>query len=191
MTAAAEATFDLKPPKPSKWLALLFLFIGIVTIGFGVLALVYPKITLLVISLVVGINFLFIATLDIVESIVDDDLDTLHRVLGVVVGIVGIVAGLIVLRHPFDSLAVILLVIGIYLVIAGIVGAIRAFKALSSERALRAFGAIGELVIGLLILAVPGISLATLAILAGIGIIFRGVAVTILGFATWKLAKDA
>lgn len=191
MTAVAEATYDLKPPKPSKWLALLFLFIGVVTIGFGVLALVYPKVTLLVISLIFGINFLFIACLDIAESIIDDDLDTTHKILGIILGVVGIVAGLIVLRHPFNSLAVILLVIGIYLVVAGVIGAIRAAKALSSERAARMMGAIGMLVLGLIILAVPDISLATLAILAGIGVIFRGIAVTILGLATWKLAKDA
>lgn len=191
VTAVAEARFDLQPPKPSKWLAWLFLFIGAITVGFGVLALVYPKITLLVVSIIFGINFLFIACLDIVEAVIDDELDTLQRVLGVVMGIIGIVAGLIVLRHPFDSLAVILLVLGIYLVIAGVVGAIRAFKALSSERAARALGAIAELVVGLLILAVPGISIATLAILVGVGVIFRGIAVLVLGFATLKLAKDA
>jgi uncharacterized membrane protein HdeD (DUF308 family) len=191
VTAVADALPDLQPPKPAKWLAYLFLFIGVVTIGFGVAALVYPKVTLLVISIIFGINFLFIASLDIVEAVMDDELDTLHRVLGVIVGLIGIVAGLIVLRHPFDSLAVILLVLGIYLVIAGIVGAIRALKALSSERAMRALGAIAEFTVGLIILAVPGISLASLAILAGIGIVFRGIAVTVLGFATLKLAKQA
>lgn len=191
MTAVSEPFPDLQPPKPSKWLGWLFISLGVITIGFGIAALVYPKITLLVISLIFGINLLFIACLDLAEAIADHEADTLHRVLGALMAVIGLVAGLIVLRHPFDSLAVILLVLGIYLVVAGVVGAIQALRKLAADRAARALGAIAMLVVGLIILAVPGISLATLAILAGIGIIFRGIAVTVLGFATLKLVKDA
>lgn len=113
----------------------------------------------------------------------------MFRVLGAMLGLLGLVAGLIVLRHPWNSLAVLILVLGIYLVVAGFVGAIRAFRVLSSDRAARMLGAIATLAFGVIILALPELSLATLALLSGLGMVARGAVAVVLGIWALKLAK--
>lgn len=188
-TAQSAARAELK--EHGKGLAIFFLVMGIFSIGAGILALVYPDITLAVITVIFGVNLLVFAGLDLVEAIIDEESDALSRVLGGVLALLALIAGLIVLRNPGRSLLVILMAIGIYLVIAGVVGVVRAFKELSADRAARMMSSIGVLIIGVLIVSLPGLGLATLALLAGIGLIFRGIAAVFLGLVTLKSAKAA
>lgn len=176
--------------RSSRWLGFAFIVLGIATIGSGVLALVYPGITLLVISLLFGISLLVTSSLDLAEALFDGgDTDTTHRVLGAILAMSGLVLGLIVLRHPFNSLAIIILALGIYLVVAGVVGAVRALRALTADRAARALASIAMLFCGVLILSLPGLSLATLAAFAGIGLMARGVVAIFFGLIALKSAK--
>ena len=91
------------------------------------------------------------------------DGDTTTRVLAAVLGLLGILAGLVVMRRPGESLLAVLLVIGLWLVITGIVDFVRAF-AVAEYRAFRFWRAVVDLVLGGLILALPHLSLGTLAL---------------------------
>ena len=64
--------------------------------------------------------------------------------------------------------------IGIWLVVSGIVDFVRAFATLEN-RALRLLGAVADIVLGALILALPDLGLGTLAILIGLSFVVRGV----------------
>ena len=92
----------------------------------GILALVFPDITLLALALIAGINLLLLGALSLVDSFSDDG-DTGARVLAAVLGLLGIMAGLVVMRRPGESLLAVLLVLGIWLVVTGIVDLVRAF----------------------------------------------------------------
>ncbi|MBJ7470653.1 MAG: DUF308 domain-containing protein [Solirubrobacteraceae bacterium] len=188
-TAQSEARAELK--EHGKSFAIFFIVVGVFSIGAGILALVYPGVTLAVITVIFGVNLLVFAGLDLVEAIIDDESDALSRVLGGVLALLALIAGLIVLRNPGRSLLVILMAIGIYLVIAGVVGTVRAFKELSADRAARMMSSIGVLILGVLIVSLPGLGLATLAVLAGLGLILRGIAAVFLGLVTLKSAKAA
>lgn len=189
-TAEARAAAE---PKYGKALGIFFIVLGVVTIGAGILALLYPDVTLLVVSLLTGGALIVFSSLDLVEALTggDEALDTIHRVLSAAVAVLGLVLGIVVIRHPFNSLAVLILALGIYLTVAGIVGTVKAFRSLTSDRAARMFASVAMVVVGLLILALPGLSLKTLAIFAGIGLIARGVIAIFVGLVAIKTAKLA
>lgn len=166
-----DAASPGEPQVPrSAWIFLLV--VGALTVCGGILALAYPDITLLVISLILGIQLLVFGALDIVEAIIDDK-DTTTRVLELVLGLLGVIAGVVVLRKPGESLQVIVIVGGLYLLLAGIVQLIRA-ALVPGMRGMRILAGLAIAALGIVILAWPHIGLGTLAVLTGLAIIVRG-----------------
>src|ERR671918_3208592 len=94
----------------------LFVVVGLVSIAAGVLAIVYPDITLLALGIFAGVGLLFSGALDIADAIAGEPEG---RVLSAIVGVLSVVAGLICLRRPGESLLAIVVVLGIYLVVSG------------------------------------------------------------------------
>lgn len=170
----------LAPLRRSAGLAAL---VGVISLVAGVLVLVYPGITLGVFAVIAGVNFLLLGVFAVVESLVEDDQDTAARVLAAVLGVLGVIAGLVVLRHPAQSLLAIVLVVGIWLVLAGIIDVAHAV-AEPRDRAARTVAGLLDVVLGVLVLAWPDLSLKTLAILIGIGFVVRGLFWL---FAAWGL----
>ena len=118
-------------------------------------------------------------------SLVDSfsgDSDTTTRVLAALLGLLGIIAGLVVIRRPGESLLAVLLILGIWLVITGIVDLVRAVVT-PGDRGFRLLAAFVDILLGGLILALPDVSLGTLAVLIGIAFIVRGLLSVWRGFA--------
>ena len=149
----------------------MFLILGLVSTIAGILAIVYPDITLLAIGIFAGVSLLFLGAMDIVEAIAGAPES---RTLAAIIGVLSLLAGLVCLRRPGESLLALIIVLGIYLVIAGVIRFVRAFGELE-DRALLLGLAIIDIILGALILALPGLSLVTLAILFGISLIARGI----------------
>jgi uncharacterized membrane protein HdeD (DUF308 family) len=159
---------------------------GVLGVVAGVLALVYPDVTLLALALIAGINLMLLGLLSLIDAFAGEQ-DATARVLCAVLGLLGILAGLVVIRRPGESLLAVLIVIGIWLVASGIVDFVRAFANLQ-DRALRMLVAIADIVLGGLILALPHLSLGTLAVLIGIAFVIRGGVSIVRGFALRKAA---
>ena len=140
----------------------------------GILVIAYPDTTLLLLAIVAGINLLLLGTIRIVDALVADQ-DSGGRLLGVVVGVLSVVAGLIVVRRPGESLLAIIVILGIWFVIDGLLDALRVLMG-DPDRGPLLLSAVIDLVLGILILSLPKLSLATLAILVGIGFVVRGLA---------------
>jgi uncharacterized membrane protein HdeD (DUF308 family) len=150
----------------------LLIVAGVLSTIAGILALVFPDITLLALAIIAGINLLLLGVLSLVDSFSDDG-DTTSRVLAAVLGLLGIMAGLVVMRRPGESLLAVLIVLGVWLVVTGIVDLVRAFVN-AENRGFRLLAAAVDIVLGGLILALPDVSLKTLALLIGIAFIVRG-----------------
>jgi uncharacterized membrane protein HdeD (DUF308 family) len=89
----------------------------------------------LLLSLWIGIGFIFQGVSGVAAGIGENDLP--GRGWYIVAGIVSVIAGLVVLVWPFDSIAVLTLAAGIWLVVIGITQIIQAFqtrKAASTAR---------------------------------------------------------
>ena len=82
------------------------------------------------------------------------------------------------------------MIIGVWLVVTGIVDFIRAFSRLEN-RALRLLAALVDVILGVLILALPKLSLGTLAILVGLAFLIRGVVAVISGIGLRRAAGAA
>ena len=145
---------------------------GAISIVLGLLAIVYPDITLLALAIFAGINLIVVSGISLADAF-SPDADAGSRALSAILGVLGLIAGLVVLRRPGETLLVLVLVLGIWLVVSGVVAFFRAFSRLEG-RALQMLVAIAEIVLGILILSLPGVSLRTVAIIAGIGFILRG-----------------
>ena len=156
---------------------------GALSIVAGLLAILYPDITLLALALFAGVTLMVGGAVNLVDAFGSDAEGS--RAASAVLAVLGLVAGLIVLRRPGETLLVLVLAIGIWFVISGAVRFIRTFEDLEG-RALGMMVAIGEIVLGVLMLALPDLSLRTVAVLAGIGFVLRGALAV---FAGWQLRK--
>jgi uncharacterized membrane protein HdeD (DUF308 family) len=163
----ADATADLN--RRSGWVVIVA---GALSLLAGILAIVFPDITLLALALIAGINLLLLGIMALVSAVTSDR-DATVRVLGAMVGLLGVIAGVVVMRRPGESLLAIILILGVWFIVSGLVDAVRAFTT-PEDRAFRALAAIADIALGILILALPDVSLVTLAVLAGIAFIIRG-----------------
>jgi uncharacterized membrane protein HdeD (DUF308 family) len=163
----------------------LFLVMGVVSTIAGVLAIVYPDITLLAIGIFAGVSLLFIGALELVDAITGAP-DS--RALSAIVGVLSMLAGLICLRRPGESLLALVIVIGIYLVVTGLIRFIRSFAVLE-DRALSLGLALLDVILGIVILSLPELGLVTLAILFAISLIARGVFAIVAAFRLRSLGQ--
>jgi uncharacterized membrane protein HdeD (DUF308 family) len=163
--------------------------VGVVSIVAGLLAIVYPDLTLLALALITGINLLILGALGLVEAIISDD-EGGARTLNAIVGLLGVIAGLVVMRRPGETLLAIILILGVWFVVSGLVQAIRAITT-PQGRVLRLVVAVAEIAVGGLILSLPDLSLATIAVLTGVAFIIRGVFAVFAGLTLRKLAAGA
>ena len=148
----------------------LFVVLGVVCVVTGILAIVWPGITLLTLGVLAGIYLMITAVMEIIDAIVGDPGG---RALSAILGILSLIAGLIFIRRPEDSLLAIVLVAGIFLVAEGVIRIVRAFAS-DEARGLGVVVGLLDAIVGIIILAWPNIGLATLAIFFALTMLFRG-----------------
>jgi uncharacterized membrane protein HdeD (DUF308 family) len=158
---------------------------GAVSAACGIAVIVWPHITLVALAIIAGINILLLSALLIGETLGSKD-DT-SKTLRVVVGVAGVIAGVVVIRHPEGTLLVIILAVGVWLILSGLAELAAAIAIEGERRGLRFLGAAADIVIGILVLALPKLSLATVAVLIGIGFIIHGLLLVVGG---WRLRGE-
>jgi uncharacterized membrane protein HdeD (DUF308 family) len=156
----------------------LFLILGLVSIVAGILAIVYPDITLLALGLFIGVSLLFMGAMEVVEAIAGSPES---RALSAITGVLAMLAGLVCLRRPGESLLALVIVLGFYLIVTGVIRFVRSFASLE-DRALLIALSILDIVLGILILSLPKLSLVTLAVLFAISLLARGVFSVVVAF---------
>src|SRR4029077_365292 len=90
---------------------------------------------ILLLSLWIGIGFIFQGVSVIVAEIGESELP--GRGWSVVLGVISVIAGLVVLVWPFDSIVVLVLVAGVWLVVLGVVQIIQSFQIRKDARTVR------------------------------------------------------
>jgi uncharacterized membrane protein HdeD (DUF308 family) len=160
--------------------------LGAVSLVCGVVAIVYPDVTLLAVGIIFGFYLLMAGIFELVEAVVGDPAS---RALSAIVGIVALLAGLICLRRPGDSLLALIVVLGAYLIVTGVARLVRAFASVE-HRGWSLLSAVIDLILGILILSWPDESLVTLAVFFGISLIFRGAFALVAAYQLRKLRND-
>ncbi len=174
MTAASAPTVQ----QSNIWW--LFLLQGIAAIILGLLLITAPGATLLVIVTFLGFYWLIEGILALVHIFVDRSVPWIWLLL---VGIVGIAAGILVLRHPLLAAltvpTVIVIILGVQGLIMGVLEIIGGFSG----------GGIGSFIlgvinvlIGLLLLSSPAIAALAVPLVFGILLLIEGVGLIIWAF---------
>ena len=109
-TYAAE---DLRPLTSLWWLLMLF---GVATLGVGIFFVVSPHETLSTFTVIAGIFLLVDGVLAVIGSIFGRGEG---RGLLALIGVLSAIAGLVLIKKPFDTLVVFTLIIGVWFVVAG------------------------------------------------------------------------
>lgn len=145
---------------------------GVVGVICGLVAIVWPKIPLLTLAIVAGFYLLCLGALCIGRAVAGDR-DAASRALNAVLGLFGVIVGVAVIRRPGDSVLVVVIAVGLWLLAAGIVEAVRAL-ATPGARAVGLLMAGVDVILGILIVSWPKASVGTVAVLVGIAFVLRG-----------------
>jgi uncharacterized membrane protein HdeD (DUF308 family) len=149
---------------------------GILTLIAGVAAVAWPGPTVIAIAVLFGIQLVVVGLFQFVSAFAGSDLSGGVRVLNAVLGLLAFVVGLYAIRHVLVSVVALALLLGIFWVIHGLV---EIFGALahrdSRHRGWTGFVGVLSILAGLFVLAYPGISLVTLALVLGVWLIIYGV----------------
>ena len=180
---STHADDNLRPITTFWWLFVLF---GLVTLGVGVFFVVSPHETLSTFTVIAGIFLLVDGVLAIFASIFSKGDG---RGLLAIIGVLSALAGLVLIKKPFDTLVVFTLIIGAWFVVAGIVRFVAAFAS-PEGRGGNIVTATLDVIAGIVILSWPDLGLSTVAVIIGIVLILRGLFFIVSGWQLRKLNDD-
>jgi uncharacterized membrane protein HdeD (DUF308 family) len=155
-----------------SWGWWLLVLIGVVSVVAGGILVAKPSHSLATLSVIFGIFLLIDGIVDVASSFGRGEE---NRALTAIFGLLAIVIGILLIRHPTTAVSAIGLIIGIWLVAAGALRLLRAFT-FGGHVILRVLIALLEIVVGVIVVSDPHIGYATLAILLGIWLIINGLA---------------
>jgi len=177
MTAEVSADTAVAPEKSIPWW--LVLLEGIFAVIIGLLLLSKPGMTTAVLVQVIGIYWFIAGILNIVSIFID------HTAWGwkLFIGILGIVAGLLIIQHPLWSTVLVpttlIIVLGIEGLIIGAINIVRAFR--GGGLGVGILGAL-SIIFGIILLMNPVIGAAALPWVLGIFAIVGGIVAVISAF---------
>lgn len=142
------------------------MFVGVTTTVIGVMVVAWPDGTLKVLSILFGIQLLLFGLFRLISAF-----SSSSPAPGLVgfIGVIGMMAGVVVLRHPFETVAVLATVLGLVWVVGGSIELISSIAdPAMRDRGLVAFGAVVTILAGAVVLAWPGPTVTVIAWIAGI-----------------------
>lgn len=161
---------------------------GVVSIVIGIILLVWPKATVTVLAILLGIQLIALGILIMVASLAGDT-SVGEKVLGLFLGLLGILAGVAVFGRPLQTVAVVVVVIGAFWVVGGVVEFLGGlFGWAYGSRWLAMLSGALSVVAGIIALSWPAPTVAVLVWLIGIWSVIAGVVRLILGLRIPKTA---
>ena len=160
--------------------------IGLLSIAAGVVVLVKPSDSLTTIAVVVGV---FMAVDGAIALLTALRQSAESRGVAALMGVVGLIVGVLLIRHPVESVTAVAILVGIWLIAVGAARFVQAFQQ-EEQRVWRTVISMIEIAAGIVIVSVPHIGLATLAILVGVALIANGTSLSVLGMLLHNATHD-
>lgn len=152
----------------------LVLTYALITVVLGIMMLVWPEATLVVVAVLFAIQLLIGGIFQIVQAIAADEASGGQRALLGILGALSTLVGLLCLRSPLQTLAVIALIIGAWWVISGVLDLVSAFSRSTTNRGWKVVMGLISIAAGVFVLLQPGISLTTLVWVLGLWLVIYG-----------------
>lgn len=182
----ADAGLEDEVLSAFRWVRWGFAILGVLCVVAGVIVLAEPH-SLATLAVISGIFLVVDGIFEIIAAVVDGPEG---RALRVVFGVVCGVIGIILIRHPTQSVVAIALLIGLWFIIAGVLRVVTALVERPRRVWMAVLGAV-ELLAGIVIVSSPDIGVATLALLVGIGFILRGLMLCAVAWLIGRVAGEA
>lgn len=166
---------------------------GIVTLAAGIAVLAWPKQTLLVIAVLFGVELVIYGIFRFISAFGYEGLTGGMRTLYAIIGVLSIIVGLIAIRHVGVTLAVLAIMLGVFWVVSGMLEIIASAEAPARTpgRGWTATMGVLSVLAGIIVVAFPGISLLTLAIVMGAWFLVLGIMEIVSAFQLRSVARAA
>lgn len=159
-----------------RWVRASFGISGVIAAILGILLLVAPGHTVTFAAVLLGINFIVAGAVRLGMSIFGRH-GSQHRVLGILLGVLMLVAGIVILRDATAAARTFLLIVviftGVGWIIDGVMSIVESHRSTSRGWAI-VHGVLSPLA-GILVLVIPGWSVVWLIIFTGISLIVLGI----------------
>ena len=165
----------------------VLLFAGILSLAVGIVALVWPGKTVIVVAIVFAIWLIVSGIFSIVRGFAHG-LTGGMRALFIITGILSLVLGIFAIRGEFQELYILSLFIGIGFLFRGFASLFLGFES-KDGRGWNIFFGIIMIIGGVVVLVWPGISLITLTWVVGIWLIIIGIYAIVAAFGVKRMAS--
>jgi uncharacterized membrane protein HdeD (DUF308 family) len=168
-------------PSGGRASAGLRILVGALTVVAGGAVMAWPGRSLAVLSMIIGVVLLGTAVMELWTAITTRGGKAGPRVLGVLVGLLLLVAGVLCLRQSVLTITLLTLVLGLAWLVAGVVEIYRAFTG-ENDRIVSAFSGIVGVLAGIVVLVYPLVSALAAVWVIGGGLVVVGVVAIVRGF---------
>ena len=177
MDAAADQTHGMLQDVAGHWG--LAVVLGVLSIILGLLAIAYPGRTVVIVAIFFAAWLFVTGIYEVIVSFTRDG-DTAMRVFHAIIGVLAVIVGFALLRTPFQSVEVLIFVLGVFWLVQGIMTFVAAFSVKQGRNWGIFIGILGVLA-GIVILAYPIDSALTLAFIGGIWLVILGIMQVVAG----------
>ena len=149
----------------------------------GVILLAWPKATLLIVAVLIGIALIVAGVLRLMDGFTSHDASGARRAASVVIGLLAVILGLYCIRDYHFTITALAIITGLFWVIHGISDiAVGLFAGRFTGRAFILLSGVLSLCAGLIVLFWPTISLTVIVMVIGIWLIVYGILAGIVAF---------
>jgi len=161
----------------------LVLTYGLVTIGLGLVLVLWPEQTLKVLAILIGIQLIITGVFRLVLAVASKHADSSTRAIAGMFGALALVLGLLCLRSPLQTVLVIGMILGVWWLAAGVTDIIGAIRSHESHRRGWdiALGVLSALAGGFLLVN-PELSVGVLVIVAAVWMFSYGFIAVVAAF---------
>jgi uncharacterized membrane protein HdeD (DUF308 family) len=168
------------------------MLVAVVTFALGVILLVWPQATLIVVAALLGAALLVTGIFRLIHGLTAHDATGGMRAAYVIIGLLAALAGLYCLRHISVTVVLLAFIVGVFWTLHGIVDlSVAATSGPGTGRGLRAVTGAASLAAGLIVMFWPTISLKILLWVMGIWLLAYGVMLAVMAFQIRHAARAA
>jgi hypothetical protein len=159
-----------------SWLVIGY---GTLTAALGVAMLVWPHKTLLVFVALFAAQLFLSGAFQLIRAVTPWASGAAERVLLAIGGALALLAGLLILRRPLQTLLIVTLLVGAWWIVQGVMDLVGAILGGARSRLGSLLLGVLSLVAGIYVLLNPGISLLAFVWVSGIWMIVAGAAIVV------------
>lgn len=166
--------------------------LGVTALIAGVLILAWPGATIVAVAFVFALQIIVAGIFRIIAAFSANEIRGGGRVLLALLGIVSILVGILCLRHPFQTAAVLVLLLGLFWIVAGILETVHAAGTHDMPgRGWAIAAGVISIIAGIFVLSFTAASVLVLVLALGIELLVYGAITTGRGIQLRQLSHRA